>query len=167
MAHRGKADGVQVNCIHPSFVETNRQWRRIKAEMERTGEPEAAVRHKITSEAGIIRFGTVEDVADLVAFLVSSRSSWMHGATIDLDGGEIPVGVNILLTPARIGAGRDQEPHRHAADDDALADEEGFVTDDTIAYYMARVARRRRPHHLRDGGARARRAASPPRARHL
>jgi 3-oxoacyl-[acyl-carrier protein] reductase len=91
MAHRGKEDSVQVNCIHPSFVETNRQWRRIKAEMDRTGEPEAAVRKKITSEAGIIRFGKVEDVADLVAFLVSSRGTWMHGATIDLDGGEIPV----------------------------------------------------------------------------
>src|SRR5712671_5258061 len=53
MAHRGKDDGVQVNCIHPSFVETNRQWRRIKAEMDRTGEPEDAVRKKITGEAGI------------------------------------------------------------------------------------------------------------------
>jgi 3-oxoacyl-[acyl-carrier protein] reductase len=91
LAHRGKEDGVRVNCIHPSFVETIRQWRRIKAEMERTGESEAIVRKKITSEAGLIRFGRVEDVADLVTFLVSSRSTWMHGATIDLDGGEIPV----------------------------------------------------------------------------
>ena len=40
---------------------------------------------------GIIRFGKVEDVADIVTFLVSSRATWMHGATIDLDGGEIPV----------------------------------------------------------------------------
>ena len=29
--------------------------------------------------------------ADLVTFLVSSRATWLHGATIDLDGGEIPV----------------------------------------------------------------------------
>src|SRR5215475_3905786 len=71
LAHRGKEDGVQVNCIHPSFVETDRQWRRINAEMERTGAGETAVRHKITREAGITRFGKVEDVADLVAFLVS------------------------------------------------------------------------------------------------
>ena len=91
MAHRGKEDGVQVNCIHPSFVETDRQWRRIKAAMEKTGESEMTVRQKITREAGITRFGKVEDIADLVAFLVSARATWMHGATIDLDGGEIAV----------------------------------------------------------------------------
>ena len=34
---------------------------------------------------------TVEDVVNLVTFIVSSRATWLHGATIDLDGGEIPV----------------------------------------------------------------------------
>jgi 3-oxoacyl-[acyl-carrier protein] reductase len=29
LADLGKEDGVQVNCIHPSLVETERQWRRI------------------------------------------------------------------------------------------------------------------------------------------
>ena len=80
---------MQVNCVHPSLVETERQWRRIRAEIERSGEPEAKVREELCRETGITRFGKVEDVADLVTFMVSSRASWLHGATIDLDGGEI------------------------------------------------------------------------------
>jgi 3-oxoacyl-[acyl-carrier protein] reductase len=91
LADRGKDEGVRVNCIHPSLVETERQWRRIRAEIERTGEPEAKVRERLCRDTGITRFGTVEDVADLVTFVVSSRASWLTGATIDLDGGEIPV----------------------------------------------------------------------------
>jgi 3-oxoacyl-[acyl-carrier protein] reductase len=91
MADRGKADGVQVNCIHPSLVETERQWRRIRAEIERTGKSEQEIRKEFCREVGINRYGTVEDVADLVTFIVSSRASWLHGATIDIDGGEIPV----------------------------------------------------------------------------
>jgi 3-oxoacyl-[acyl-carrier protein] reductase len=91
LADLGKEDGVRVNCIHPSLVETERQWRRIRTEMERTGDPEADVRERLCRETGITRFGTVEDVADLVTFMVSARAAWLHGTTIDLDGGEIPV----------------------------------------------------------------------------
>jgi 3-oxoacyl-[acyl-carrier protein] reductase len=90
LADRGKEEGVQVNCIHPSMVETDRLWRRIKAEMERTGWPEDKARKEMCKGFGITRFGKVEDVADLITFLVSSRATWMHGATIELDGGEIP-----------------------------------------------------------------------------
>src|SRR5262252_8775682 len=91
LADLGKEDGVRVNCIHPSLVETERQWRRIRVEVERTGEPEAKIRAQFCRETGIIRYGKVEDVADLVTFIVSSRATWLHGATVDLDGGEIPV----------------------------------------------------------------------------
>jgi 3-oxoacyl-[acyl-carrier protein] reductase len=80
-----------VNCIHPSVVETDRTRRRIKAEIERSGRSEKDIRDDIIREFNTIRFGTVEDVGNLVTFIVSSRASWLHGATIDLDGGEIPV----------------------------------------------------------------------------
>jgi 3-oxoacyl-[acyl-carrier protein] reductase len=91
LADRGKTDGVQVNCIHPSVVETDRTRRRIKAEVERTGKAEEKVRDEILREFNSIRFGTVEDVGNLITFIVSSRGTWLQGATIDLDGGEIPV----------------------------------------------------------------------------
>src|SRR5215813_11027266 len=80
LADRGQEDGVRVNCIHPSLVETERQWRRIRAEVERTGDPEAMVRQRICAETGITRFGTVEDVADLITFMVSARATWLQGA---------------------------------------------------------------------------------------
>jgi 3-oxoacyl-[acyl-carrier protein] reductase len=91
LADLGKEDGVQVNCIHPSLVDTERQGRRIAAEMKRTGEPEAMIRQQFCRETGITRFGTTADVAGLACFIVSRHGSWLHGATIDLDGGEIPV----------------------------------------------------------------------------
>src|SRR6202012_2327922 len=90
MADRGKHEGVQVNCIHPSMVETDRLWRRIEPKMKMTGWPEQKTREGMCQGFGITRFGKVDDVADLICFLVSSRATWMHGATIDLDGGEIP-----------------------------------------------------------------------------
>jgi 3-oxoacyl-[acyl-carrier protein] reductase len=91
LADIGKEDGVQVNCVHPSLVETERQWKRIRAEVAATGETEDKVRARFVKKMGFIRYGKVEDVADLVTFLVSERSTWMHGATIDLDGGELGV----------------------------------------------------------------------------
>jgi len=91
LADIGKTDGVQVNCVHPSLVETERQWKRIRAEVAQTGESEDKVRERFVRKMGFRRYGTVEDVADLVTFIVSARATWLHGATIDLDGGEIGV----------------------------------------------------------------------------
>src|SRR4029079_13061226 len=84
LADLGKEDGVQVNCVHPSLVETERQWKRIRAEVAATGETEDKVRARFVKKMGFIRYGKVEDVADLITFLVSARATWMHGATIDL-----------------------------------------------------------------------------------
>jgi 3-oxoacyl-[acyl-carrier protein] reductase len=89
LADLGKTDGVQVNCIHPSYVETERFWRRLTADMERTGRSEAEVREWHRNDIGVTRFGLPEDIAGLVAFMVSARGRWLHGATIDMDGGEV------------------------------------------------------------------------------
>jgi 3-oxoacyl-[acyl-carrier protein] reductase len=90
LADLGKTDHVQVNTIHPSYVETERFWRRIKADVERTGKTEAEVREWHRQDINVTRFGTPEDIASLIAFMVSRRGRWLHGATIDMDGGEVP-----------------------------------------------------------------------------
>ena len=89
LADRGKSDGVQVNTINPGHVETERLWRRLKAHMERTGHDAKTVREEHRQELGITRFGVPEDIASLIAFMVSSHGRWLHGATIDMDGGEV------------------------------------------------------------------------------
>src|SRR5215468_2796029 len=90
LADLGKTDGVQVNTIHPSYVDTERFQRRIKADMERMGKSEAEMREWHRQDINITRIGTPEDIGNLIAFMVSPRGRWLHGATIDMDGGEVP-----------------------------------------------------------------------------
>ena len=89
MADIGKTDGVQVNSINPGRVETERLWRRFRETMAETGRDEDAVREEYRQEFGISRFGKVEDLGSLIAFLASPHGRWLHGATIDIDGGEV------------------------------------------------------------------------------
>ena len=89
MAHRGKDEGVQVNSVNPGRVETERLWRRFRGVMESTGRDEKAVREEFRKEFNISRFGTVEDLGGLIAFIVSPRGRWLHGETINMDGGEL------------------------------------------------------------------------------
>jgi 3-oxoacyl-[acyl-carrier protein] reductase len=89
LADRGKTDGVQVNCVNPSYVETERLWKRIQAQMTQTGQTADEVREDYKKDMGFTRIGTTDDVSALVSFLVSPRGRWMHGATVDIDGGEV------------------------------------------------------------------------------
>ena len=44
---------------------------------------------KFPQEAGISRYGEPEEIADLMAFLVSPNAHWMTGSTLRMDGGEV------------------------------------------------------------------------------
>ena len=57
--------------------------------MKETGDSEAKIRGEYLSEFNITRFGLVEDIAGLIAFMASPHGRWLHGATIDMDGGEV------------------------------------------------------------------------------
>jgi 3-oxoacyl-[acyl-carrier protein] reductase len=50
-------------------------------------------------QAGISRFGAAEEVAELMAFVVSPAARWMTGTVLRMDGGEVKsVGVRVLVT---------------------------------------------------------------------
>ncbi len=89
LADVGKKEGVQVNAIDPGRVETERLWRRIRERIKTSGQDEAAVRAEFQAEFGITRFGTVADVAGLIAFIASPQGRWLHGTAIVMDGGEV------------------------------------------------------------------------------
>ena len=89
LADLGKIDGVQVNSVHPGSVETDRFRGRLEKVMARTGLDRAAAIEHHRKELGITRFGQPQDIAGLVAFIVSPRGRWMHGAAVDMDGGQV------------------------------------------------------------------------------
>jgi 3-oxoacyl-[acyl-carrier protein] reductase len=40
-------------------------------------------------KVGIARYGKPEEVADLMAYMVSPAAKWMTGTSVRMDGGEI------------------------------------------------------------------------------
>lgn len=85
----GKEDCVQTNTINPGSVETDRFAGRLSLIRNKTGLDEAAAKEHHRRELDITRFGKPEDVAALVAFITSPRGRWIHGAAIDIDGGQV------------------------------------------------------------------------------
>jgi 3-oxoacyl-[acyl-carrier protein] reductase len=89
LADLGKRDGVQVNTVNPGSVDTDRLRHRLGIIMRHTGLDEAAAIEHHRKELDVTRFGLPEDIAGLVAFIVSPRGRWMHGSAVDMDGGQM------------------------------------------------------------------------------
>jgi 3-oxoacyl-[acyl-carrier protein] reductase len=75
--------GINVNTICPGYIETERLQKVFAAE----GQDAKLMRERLASEIAMRRIGTVEDVAGLVAFLVSPRGNYITGTAIQVDGG--------------------------------------------------------------------------------
>ncbi|MGA3223827.1 MAG: SDR family oxidoreductase [Acidobacteriaceae bacterium] len=88
-AEQGIKDGVQVNSVVPGAVMTGRRMSFFKkwAPAHNLSVEEAI--NKYPEEAGISRFGKPEEIADLMAYLVSPAAKWMTGSCVRMDGGEV------------------------------------------------------------------------------
>jgi len=86
---RGITDGVQVNSVMPGPVMTGRRRSYLEhwAPLHNMTVEEATA--KFPAEVGITRYGEPEDIAELMAFLVSPGARWMTGSAIRMDGGEV------------------------------------------------------------------------------
>ncbi|HEY4949414.1 MAG TPA: SDR family oxidoreductase [Candidatus Acidoferrales bacterium] len=87
-AEQGIKDGVQVNSVSPGAVVTGRR----RSFFEKWAHAhhltvEEAIKN-YPEEAGISRFGQPEEIADLLAYLVSAPARWLTGTSLRIDGGE-------------------------------------------------------------------------------
>jgi NAD(P)-dependent dehydrogenase (short-subunit alcohol dehydrogenase family) len=88
LADLGVQDQVQVNAINPGAVRTDRLNVRLQAIARGHQLSLEGAAQKMVKDAGTTRLGLPEDIAYLVAFLISSEGRFVHGALIDADGGE-------------------------------------------------------------------------------
>jgi 3-oxoacyl-[acyl-carrier protein] reductase len=86
---RGIEDGVQVNSVLPGPVMTGRRRSYLEKWAHDHHMDVKDATEKFLSSAGINRYGTPEEIADLMAYLVAPGTRWMTGAAIRMDGGEV------------------------------------------------------------------------------
>jgi 3-oxoacyl-[acyl-carrier protein] reductase len=72
-----KGRNITVNCVAPGAT-TTEQWLKGKSE---------ELLHTIANLSPLNRLGTPEDIARLVAFLVSPQGEWVNGQVIRANGG--------------------------------------------------------------------------------
>ena len=79
--------GITVNNVLPGFTETGRLDSLIRSIATDQNESEDSIRNKLSEEVPAGRFGTVEEIAALAAFLASPAAAYINGTSIPVDGG--------------------------------------------------------------------------------
>ncbi len=87
LADIGLRDAVRVNAVNPGWIATERLNRKIGLMMREDGLTREEAVAELLRSAGVTRLGEARDVARLVAFLASDDAGYIHGATLDVDGG--------------------------------------------------------------------------------
>jgi 3-oxoacyl-[acyl-carrier protein] reductase len=87
MADLGMKDGVQVNLVNPGTIRTARFQHRLNALAKEQNLDASAAEAAYIKEHRVTRIGEPEEIAGLVAFIVSKEGRFMHGSLVDMDGG--------------------------------------------------------------------------------
>jgi len=87
LAQLGITDGVQVNCVNPGLIRTDRLTKRIADAAKRWSVSVEEAEAKMLLEHRIGRFGEPNEIAELVAYIVSPPGRLLQGSLIDADAG--------------------------------------------------------------------------------
>jgi NAD(P)-dependent dehydrogenase (short-subunit alcohol dehydrogenase family) len=87
MAYELGEHGITVNCVCPGFVETPMQSRELQWEAELRGSTPEAVRDMMLADTPLGRLEQPGDVAQAVAFLLSTDARFITGEALAVNGG--------------------------------------------------------------------------------
>jgi NAD(P)-dependent dehydrogenase (short-subunit alcohol dehydrogenase family) len=88
LAELGAPHGILVNAVNPGPIETERMQYVLQAKHEQFNVSVEEARRQWEQGTLLKRFGRPDEIAAAVVFLASEVSSYITGASIDIDGGQ-------------------------------------------------------------------------------
>jgi 3-oxoacyl-[acyl-carrier protein] reductase len=87
LSNQYASEGILVNSVTPGFILTARQKEISDARAASRGITTDQYTEGIVRDVPVKRYGTPEELANVIVFLASERASFVTGATIAVDGG--------------------------------------------------------------------------------
>ena len=88
-AEQGIIDGIQVNSVLPGPVISNRRIGFLEKWSAANNLTLEEAKTKFLASSQIGRYGQPEELAELMAFLLTPAAKWMTGAALRMDGGQV------------------------------------------------------------------------------
>jgi NAD(P)-dependent dehydrogenase (short-subunit alcohol dehydrogenase family) len=86
--------GIRVNAVSPAFIGPGRMWENQVASQAAARSPYFAddpsdVARQMIGMVPLGRYGSTEEVASVVAFLLSDDASYLTGINVEISGGSV------------------------------------------------------------------------------